>query len=102
MQEMLGLYTARRPQVKPPAPDGRHPTLADYIKAPMQLRARFKGQTIEARVRRTGHVRLDGKEYTSPSLAAAAACKRPTCNGWTFWRYERAPGDWVLLNELRK
>jgi Restriction Enzyme Adenine Methylase Associated len=47
-------------------------------------------------------VRLDGKEYTSPSLAAAAACKRKTCNGWTFWQYERAPGDWVPLNALRK
>ena len=102
MQEMLGLYTARCPKIEPPAPDGRHPTLAEYITAPMKLRARFKGETIEARVRRSGHVRLAGKEYTSPSLAAAAACKRKTCNGWTFWRYERAPGDWVLLNELRK
>jgi Restriction Enzyme Adenine Methylase Associated len=99
---MLGLDTARRPQIKPPAADGRHPTLAEYVNGPMKLRARFKGQTIEARVRRTGEVRLDGKEYTSPSLAAAAACKRKTCNGWTFWQYERAPGDWVPLNELRK
>ena len=69
---------------------------------PLKLRARFKGQTISARVRRTGHVRLNGKDYTSPSLAAAAACKRKTCNGWTFWQYERAPGKWALLDQLRK
>jgi hypothetical protein len=37
-----------------------------------------------------------------PSLVGASACKRRSCNGWTFWQYERAPGDWVLLNELRK
>jgi len=23
-------------------------------------------------------------------------------NGWTCWTYERAPGDWVKLDELRK
>ena len=82
--------------------DGRKPTLAKYITGPMKLRARFKGQAINARVRRTGHVNLDGQEYTSPSVAAAAACKRKTCNGWTFWKYERAPGKWALLDELRK
>jgi hypothetical protein len=37
-----------------------------------------------------------------PSLVAATACKRQTCNGWTFWKYERAPGDWVPLDNLRK
>ena len=28
-------------------------------------------------------------------------CKR-SCNGWSFLKYERAPGDWVRLDELRK
>jgi len=23
------------------------------------------------------------------------------CNGWKFWNYERAPGDWVRLRTLR-
>jgi len=51
---------------------------------------------------RVGSINFRGKVYSSPSLAGAAACKRRTCNGWTFWQYERAPGDWVALNELRK
>ena len=51
---------------------------------------------------RDGSINFRGKVYSSPSLAGAAACKRRTCNGWTFWQYERAPGDWVALNELRK
>jgi hypothetical protein len=38
----------------------------------------------------------------SHSARRAAACKRKTYNGWTFWRYERALGDWVLIDELRK
>jgi hypothetical protein len=80
----------------------RRPVMASYVNTPMKLRALFKGKTIAAGVRRDGLIRFKGKFYTSPSLAAAAACKRRTCNGWTFWRYERAPGDWVHLNELRK
>jgi hypothetical protein len=82
--------------------ESRGPVLATYITAPMNLRAMFKGKTLVARVRRDGLIRFKGTVYRSPSFAAAAACKRATCNGWTFWKYERAPGDWVSLNELRK
>jgi hypothetical protein len=81
---------------------GRKPILAKYVTGPMKLRTRFKGKTLTARVKRNGLIRFRGKVYSSPSVAAAAACKRRTCNGWTFWKYERAPGDWVRLNELRK
>lgn len=80
----------------------RRPAMASYVNTPMKLRALFKGKTIAARVRRDGLIRFKGRVYTSPSLAASVACKRATCNGWTFWQYERAPGDWVQLNELRK
>lgn len=105
MQDLLGFATVRRQQDKPIAVathGGRTPILAAYIEAPLKLRARFKHQTLHANVTRTGTVRLDGNLFNSPSLAAAAACQRKTCNGWTFWKYERAPGDWVPLTELRK
>lgn len=81
---------------------GRRAVLAKYISAPLILKAKFKGQLITARVRRDGTILMAGKVYTSPSVAGAVVCKRISCNGWTFWKYERAPGDWVLLNELRK
>ena len=81
---------------------GRRPVLAKYISSPMILKARYKGETITARARRNGSIRMAGKIYTSPSVAGARACKRRSCNGWKFWKYERAPGDWVLLNELRR
>jgi hypothetical protein len=76
--------------------------LARYTDGPMLLRARFKGKLLKARVRQDGSVRFAGKIFSSPSMAAAAACRRRSCNGWTFWTYERAPGDWVRLNELRR
>jgi len=49
-----------------------------------------------------GLIRFAGRHFTPPSLAAAHAVKRRTCNGWSFSQYERAPGDGVLLNTLRK
>jgi hypothetical protein len=81
---------------------GKKAALAGYISGPMKLHADYKGDVLTARVKRDGTIRLAGKKYFSPSLAAAAACKKRTCNGWTFWKYERAPGDWVLLDKLRR
>jgi hypothetical protein len=81
---------------------GRQPILGNYIDGPIKLQARYKGKIIKARVRRNGSIRFKSKVYWSPSLAGAAACKRRSCNGWRFWKYERAPGDWIPLNELRK
>jgi hypothetical protein len=80
---------------------GRVPSLAKYAIGPTTLRARFKGKMVRARVRRDGTIRFNGEVFNSPSLAGAAAIKR-ACNGWTFWRYQRAPGDWVLLDALRR
>jgi len=80
----------------------RKPVLANYFDDRKELRAQYKGRTVVAHVRQDGSIRFNGKVYKSPSLAAAAACKRKTCNGWRFWKYERAPGDWVKLNELKR
>jgi hypothetical protein len=81
---------------------GRRPVLAGYVTQPRKLRARYKGKTLYARLRRDGMILFASKKFSSPSTAAAVARHTPTCNGWTFWQYERAPGDWVLLDELRK
>ena len=77
------------------------PTLSPYINQSTRLRATFKDKLVRARVRKNGLVRYKNKDYNSPSLAAAAVVQR-NCNGWTFWKYERAPGDWVFLDELRR
>lgn len=82
--------------------NGRQPALARYVAAPLKLRARHKGKSLSATVRRDGRIRFAGTLYDSPSLAGAAAVQRRSCNGWTFWQYQRAPGDWVFLDELRR
>ncbi len=106
-QELMDLMGApqRHSEKRPRIENNGEPaqaSLAPYIKGPMKLRARYKGATIRANVRKDGRIRFNKKLYNSTSKAAAAACSRVRCHGWTFWRYERAPGDWVLINELRK
>lgn len=81
--------------------DTDSPMLSSLIAGPMRLRATLKGKTFRANVRRDGNIRFRGKLYRSPSAAGRAATRR-SCNGWWFWKFERAPGDWVRLRELRR
>lgn len=81
--------------------EGRTPVLARYVTRPFKLRMDYKDRRLTARVRRDGTIRCRGKVFTSPSLAAIHAMRRPAANGWYQWLYERAPGDWVRLRELR-
>ncbi len=82
----------------------RTPVLAKYVEdKPIKLRGMHKGKTFKAYVRRDGVVVFSRKRFTSPSMAAAEALPtRRAVNGWWFWKYERAPGDWVRLKELRR
>lgn len=101
--EVLGDDDDEDESFLPAEVDGRQPALLPYVhEVGHKLRARFKGRLVRARIRRTGKIRFNGQTYNSPSLAAAAACQRRTCSGWSFWHYERAPGDWVPLRELRR
>jgi len=94
---------SRKPS-KRPARRGSEPrpVMAPYIKKkPLKLRATYKGKIWRARVREDGWIRCNGYLYSSPSGAARDICKRPS-SGWYFWDYERAPGDWVSLRELKR
>ena len=84
-----------------PSPKEAASELARLIRGPLRLRARYRGHTYTARVRRDGRIRFQGKVYTSPTGAAKVLLKRP-CSGWWFWEVEQAPGDWVKLKELRR
>lgn len=76
--------------------------LAAYVAGKaMALRGDYKGRQHYARVRRDGVIRFGGKLYKSPSHAGGAATGH-ACNGWWFWKFQRAPGEWVRLRELRR
>ena len=76
--------------------------LSKFFDRATKLRARYRGKILTAWVNRRGIIRFRGRRLKSPSKAGSAACRGKSCNGWTFWRYERAPGDWVTLDNLRK
>ncbi len=76
--------------------------LAKYVRDRMRLRVRYKGKLYRAILRKDGQIRYDGVIYKTPSAAGAAIRDGRATNGWQFWHYERAPGDWVPLLKLRK
>ena len=85
---------------------------AGLIASGAELRRKYKGQMLRAKVEPDGRVRLGKDVYASPSQAGAAALlalsglrsngKAPTANGWVFWRTTAPDGREVELDVLRK
>lgn len=102
LSELLGVERTNK-TVTLRAGSSRKAVLAAYVTRPLRLRASYKGKVLKARVLRNGVISFAGTKFRSPSMAACAALPhRRAINGWSFWTYERAPGDWVRLRELRK
>lgn len=81
--------------------EGRRPSLSGYKFARKNLRWTYKGKKFKARVLKDAKISFAGKTFNSPSLAATHVTKR-AMNGWQVWEFERAPGDWVKLDWLRR
>lgn len=96
-----GRSNQRHPESKKIRTQKGKAILADYVSGSLKLRAWYKDRTFRALLKKNGMVRYASKEYKSPSLAGCAVIKH-ACNGWHFWHYERAPGDWVALDNLRR
>ena len=67
----------------------------------IRLRGTYRKRLVRARLRVDGTVRWKGQVYSSPS-AAAAAVRGHSTNGLRFWKFERGPGDWVRISELKR
>lgn len=98
---IIGRVLPTQVVIERPSKNGRVPVLQSYVTKPIKLLAIYKHKKYRASVRRDGSIRHNGSIYTSPTQAAIAVVNRPR-DGWYFWKYERAPGDWVQLNELRR
>ncbi len=104
-EEITGLLGLKRRAIVGRDPSDDRPVLAPYVRAMRhtRLRARYKGELYRARVQPDGSIVVrgtNGRKFNSPSLAATQIAKR-NINGWTFWQYERSPGEWVRLAHLR-
>lgn len=74
--------------------------LAGLVERRISLRAHSKGRSFKATLRRDGYVSYGGEQFASPSAAAKKAVGHAT-NGWRFWQYRVAPGQWVPLSNIR-
>ncbi len=96
----LGPTAGPRTRGRGRARDKGQPAMARYHVGRLRIRMTYKGRIYRATLRPDGYIRFGGKMFRSPSLAASAVTDRPM-NGWLWWKYERAPGEWVRIDELR-
>jgi hypothetical protein len=66
------------------------------------LRGIYKGKAYRARLLTNGAIVYQKTRYDTPTDAVRAAIRTRKLNGWWFWKYERAPGDWVRLRNVRE
>ena len=66
-----------------------------------RLKGWYKGEEYRALLLKGGKVKYRKRIYKTPSAAASKVLKG-AANGWIFWKYQRAPGDWVTVDHLRK
>lgn len=101
LNDLFGTTKDVTPLGKETKVNGRIPVLAKFVTKRFPIRWRYKGTLYRATVRKDGTISLNGKIFTSPSVAGYSIA-RHAIDGWYVWKYERSPGEWVVLNELRK
>ncbi len=85
---------------------------AGLVTPPLDLERPYKGAVLKAQLEADGRITFNGQAYDSLSTAAGMARrsivgakpgrKYPQTNGWTFWRFRDAGGQWEQLDELRQ
>lgn len=78
------------------------PVLQGLLRPHTELKGTYKGNVRMAKIDKNGCIILGGRTFDSPSLAGNFVRGGKSTNGWTFWRYQNAKGEWVFLDELRK
>lgn len=67
----------------------------------LRLYGTCKGEVHKAWLRPSGMIKFEGKNFNSPSMAAAAARGGRNTNGWYFWKVKQGE-DFVRLKQFRK
>lgn len=76
--------------------------LAGVVEKRMRLKAVYRGYEYSASLRKDGRISFDGELFDNPSAAAKTIVRTKTVNGWRFWKYKNAAGDWIALKQFRR
>lgn len=98
---LIGGIVAKRRQKSVAIKAGGANSMVGIFSKRTQLKAIYKGEEYYAMLRKDGTISYKNKIYNSPTGAAKVITKR-MFNGWHFWRYKDAKGNWVRLSKLRK
>jgi restriction system protein len=75
------------------------------VKFPLAIEAQHRGKAYTGELLNIqGTVRLNGKNYPKPSIAAKTiATDWQQVNGWKFWKYQNPESEeWVYISNLRE
>jgi len=76
------------------------PVLQGMFPKGTQLRRTYLGKRYTAVLDQDGRLRLRGRVFNSPSVAAGSLTHTAS-NGWHFWKFKDKKGVWQKLNVLR-
>uniref|UniRef100_A0A7V3E7M3 GIY-YIG nuclease family protein n=1 Tax=Ignavibacterium album TaxID=591197 RepID=A0A7V3E7M3_9BACT len=96
-----GSYAKRRQKTLAKKAGGKN-SLEGIFNKRVKLKAKYKGITYWASIRKDGKINYNNKLYLTPTSAAKAITKRSTISGWEFWHYKDDKNKWVCLNKLRE
>lgn len=94
-----GAVARRRRRAKASKRRGKE-ALSGLNERRIALRARYKGKSYRASLRKDGLISYDGSRYRSPTGAARAIVGR-VVNGWHFWHFKSGL-KWIRLKEINR
>ena len=97
---------AKEKKAHKPKGEGRTPSLAPFVDGPFKIYMTTGGKEYDGQVLSSGIIRIDEKDFTSPSSAGSYILgkdekgKPRQVDGWKCWSFNK-DGKRVLLDSLR-
>ena len=82
--------------------DSSKRTLKGLVKKNSILYKTYKGKEYKAVLTPKGNIKIDDKQFYSPTGAAKHVVDRKSVNGWTFWYIKDSDGEWVKLRDYKE
>ena len=99
------LTSGTRPQGERVRAHGKRVSIGDLLTAGLvregdQWRLSAKGEVVWGRLESNGQLEVNGEGHGNPSKAFQAGTGLPG-NGWYYWHYRDANGEWQRIDALR-